>query len=460
MPSNNGKKKDGSIPGFHLPGKEELSLTEQAVIETAEDNPIPLEAGNELKPTVPPKEDRIDYRSYRISSQETWEEYYDDDLSLAENFINIVNQSVLMPDAAIQVPIATAYALIPSALANIIPILFLQGAKGSGKSTLGILIAALREQVHEIKSAATTFAALRNHLNRARWHDPETHTLERNCILIWDDISQETLGNPQIYSLFKSGYNRKTEVIEIASGEPGQNLQFRTFSAKVVSSVRPFYAESRYSELNRRCLVLKFKAWETMTPSEKGQTLSSISERLDPDSVDWSGFGSKYDEFWKRTENLEHYSNLKREVMKRKKSFKIPDIVTSERWTISTELLCSGVVTGVWDSLTSGVQALATYWEWYERNLVSGIGAIHKVLKIFIDAQVNRINHENEKMGCDYEPLEIRPETLKKYIWEASGKGELDVMATPGNIAVAMADLGWRLDKNSFGDMAWMPIAR
>jgi len=227
--------------------------------------------------------------------------------------------------------------------------------------------------------------------------------------------------------------------------------------AKVVSSVRPFYAESRYSELNRRCLVLKFKNWSNFTEAEKEQATVSIGEKLDVDSIDWTGFGKKYDTFWTDTQNLDRYSDLKRQVTKRKKSFKLPDTISSERWTVSIELLCTGVVTSIWGSLAEGVEALEQYWEWYESNLVTGTQAIHKVLKTFVDSELARIASTNEKMGYDYLPLELRTESLKKYVNEAAGKGQLDVMPTPNNVATAMSDLGWRLDKTPFGEMVWMP---
>jgi hypothetical protein len=404
---------------------------------------------------------RPDYKQFRADATDSWEEYYNDELSLADNFKNLLSECVILPSASVQVPIAVAYAMIPSAMANIVPILFSQGVKGSGKSTVGVLIAALHGEIDNILSATTTFAALRNHLDSIRYYDPISKQYEKNCCLIWDDISHETLNKPDIYSMLKSGYNRKTEVIEIAGSE-GENIRFRTFSLKVMSSVKPFYAFSKYSELNRRCIVLKFKPFESFTTLERADAGVdfdfNINKRLDPDSINWDGFNDKFNEFWDDQERLAAYASLKKELLRRKKTFEVPKSISGEQWTISVDLLCTGVISGIWDSLSSGLEGIASYWEWHRLNIGSSLGALQKILKDLVASETENIRILNEAVGSHMYPIEVSPEKVKLTVQMAASKGELDVNPSPSNISEAMSDIGFKLDKNQVGSIVWMPL--
>lgn len=424
-------------------------------------NISPLELYQRLSSSPEDEKDnaRIDYSQFRESQGEPWKHFWDIALSPSKNFSNLIKDVAIIPNEKIQIPIITAYAFIPSALAHIIPILFLQGSKGSGKSIIATLIAALHNQEHEIKSAATTFAALRNHLSKIRWYDKE-QIEEKNSILVWDDISEDTLKNPNIYAMLKSGYNRKTEIIEIAGNEPGSNMQFNTFSSKVVSSIKPFYADSRFNELSRRCIVIKCKRWEDFKLSEKSEINRQdfdIRDKLDLEDINWEGF-TVYADFWRDVDNIKLYINNRKKLSSRKKSFKIPDVINSERWTISIDLITTGISTGVWDSISDALDCLEAYWIFHKLNIADSVGALHKILKDFVDSKMEMIDHasaEGINLGI---PREVNTESLKKIVLLASSKGELDIQPSPINIAQVMLDIGWKLDKNCVGKIVWMPV--
>lgn len=411
----------------------------------------PSQEGSSPKP-------ELDYKHFREEHKEPLGELWDDNALLSNNFMTLAKESAIIPHADIQLPILTAYALIPSAMASIAPILYLFGDRGSGKSTATVLISAV--QGCPIKSAATTFAALRTEFNKMRWHVPETCEGEKNCCLLFDNVNRETLLNEQLYTMLLNGYNRKTDEISISKGN-GETMVFKVFGLKVMSSIHNFFSQAKFSELARRCIVIKFKPFERMTPNEtewlKLESTYNIVERLELEGLDLSILHKSFIEFWENPSNLLNYTSVKRKLVARKKSFVIPDVIDGSRWTISVDLICSGIVTGVWNSIDNAIEVIAKYWEWYELNIASAYGATHKILKDFIEDETKKAREVNESLGYEAALLEVNPERLKKHINWASSQGMLDITPTPSVIANCMADIGWQLDKGSHGQICWIP---
>jgi energy-coupling factor transporter ATP-binding protein EcfA2 len=161
---------------------------------------------------------------------------------------------------------------LPSALCRVVPYLFLHGQSGSGKST----IAKIASYLHgiSINSSSDTFAGIRNSLNDRRnsaieiaSDDPKYpsvyRVVERNTCMVWDDIDSSVFSNsPDLYRLFKFGYDRSTDKITLSSKEVGENLEFRCFCPKVFSSISPLHLNDRFKELKRRLIVIPCKRIE------------------------------------------------------------------------------------------------------------------------------------------------------------------------------------------------------
>lgn len=400
---------------------------------------------------------KFSFQSFRESQFEFLGNLWDESLLLSTNFINLLKESVVIPHADLQLPIIAAYALTPSAMATIVPLLFVQGKKGSGKSILCSLIAALHNV--PVMSAATTFAALRNHFNSSRWEQPEICRGEKNTCLLLDNVNRDTLNNENLYTMLLNGYNRKTDIISISKGN-GENMEFRVFGLKVLSSIHPVYTQSKYSELARRCVVVKCKPFEEFTIAEKEsieiEADFTISDKIDIENYDLSILHNQFKEFWRDESNLIQYTMLKRQFGGRKKPFKLPKVINGARWTISLDLLVTGIVTGIWDNPDEGVEALGNYWQWNEDNIMKNDSALHKVLSDFIDSETRLIDKANKEFGSEVIPKEINPDKLKKHVTWASSKGMLDVMPTPSIVSTVMLDLGWRLDKGSNNNICWV----
>lgn len=417
--------------------------------------PLSPQPSTNDKPTTPPT---FNYKAFREEQCEPLGELWDDSVSLADNFMRLARESVIIPYCDIQLPILTAFAFTPSAMASIVPILVLQGDKGSGKSTITTLISELHKS--EIKSAATTFAGLRNFFNKLRWTVPDELEIEKNCCLLFDNVNRETLLNEQLYTMLLNGYNRKTDTISISKGN-GENIDFKVFGLKVMSTIHPFYIQSKFSELSRRCVVIKFKPFEQMTLTEKQSSgideNYNIVERLELDNLDLSILHKEFIKFWEREENLIEYTTLKRQLMSRRKKFVIPEVIDGSKWTISIDLIVTGIVTGIWDSIPIAIEAVASYWQWHKHNVASAFGATHKILRDFIEDETAATNRANKELGFEAIRRQVSPEKLKKHITWASNQGMLDITPNPNTISQIMADLGWRLDKGDTGEIVWLP---
>lgn len=408
-----------------------------------------------------PEPTRTRYESYRESQLEPLDDMWDASVSLSTNLSKLIRESTILPYADIQVPLICAYTLIPSAMATIVPVLFLWGSEGSGKSSLGSLICGVHNT--SIIGAATTYAAVRTEVNNQRWLYPQYCQGEQNYCLVFDNVNRETLQNENLYTFFLNGYNRKTDVISISSGT-GTNTSFRVFGTKVISSIYPLFAQSRYAELNRRTMVVKCKKIEKMSLAElqlsNPQDKTNITNRFDPDAWDLSILNQEFKSLWETESNLIEYSSVKRELSRRKKSFTIPAIIDGTKWTVAVDLIATGIVTGIWQSIEEAVEFIASYWHWHKLNVMSEHGATYKILQDFIIQETQGAKELNEKFGYEAIMPEISPEKLKKHVTWASSQGMLDLTPTPATIADVMGSLGWKLDKGTNNHIYWIPTTQ
>lgn len=375
-----------------------------------------------------------DFRSDDSSdSAESW----DFDKNFIENIREIFNRSVYIPNPEIQGDIALSYCVVPSALCTRLPVLFLAGERGSGKSTLSTLIAGIQGQ--EIISAASTFASIRNHVATNRWYLPEEQREERNFCLLFDNVNPQTFSNEQLYTLFLAGYDRKTEIIKISKGD-GQNMTFKVFAPKVISSIHALYSYPQLNELSRRLLTIRFKN------SSKLEGFDTWYEnRIDLDSTSLAWVHRQFTDFWSDPENCIAFVTAK-------KSLRKPKGIKIEHWAVSHDLIATGVATGIWESTKKGLLAFEIYWDWID-GYISNQGAIKQLLKSYFREQ--EVYWDRGLDRC------IAPKELKQRIdlWRSEGKVEINLTTTA--LTQLMGDLGWHLGKYQIigekEDIYWLP---
>ncbi|MEC4896338.1 MAG: hypothetical protein SAL07_25530 [Oscillatoria sp. PMC 1051.18] len=316
-----------------------------------------------------------------LDEQDSWEEIWDKGESIASNIKSILKQSVILPNTW-SYDLITAYLLFPSALAKQCPILFLYGKSGSGKSTIGKLASKLYDV--SISAPDNTAAAIRNEIHLRKF--PYNDGIEENSILIWDDIDPAVFyNNPVIYRILKVGYDRSTGFIQIAS-QGGENLTFGVFLPKITCSITALHTIPEFSELARRMLIIPTKKWEEFTKEEQeannkdGQF--NINEKLNIDDFNWYGIEKLIYEFWRNPSRCKSYIYLRKKLKRHSEG------LTGSRWTISVDLLATGLATEVWLSIDEAINCIKKYWQWFKGtcevfSLTQEDNIIHKCWLIY-----------------------------------------------------------------------------
>lgn len=373
---------------------------------------------------------------------DTWREVYDDSLGLPHNLLYILQHTILLPHDFYD--IITAYFLLPSALCRVVPYLFLYGQSGSGKST----VAKIASYLHgvSINSSSDTFAGIRNSLDKRRnavVEVPSSNPLfptvhkevERNTCMVWDDISSQTFtSQPELYNMFKFGYDRTTDKIILSSKEVGENLEFRCFCPKIFSSISPLHLNDTFRELRRRMIVIPCKRVEELSDERKADLRIDTNDwqgkLLDLTAYDWKGFNRKFDEFWD--------VNMARcFVDTRKIISKSCRGLTSQQRAISIDLLSCGIAIGIWSDEDVAIERVKVYWDWFkqetERN--AGLGTL---LKGYIAQEVANAKAGNRE-------LELYTSQLRSQVEQWVTMGWLFEKPRPKDVKDLMLDLGWRL---------------
>ncbi len=371
----------------------------------------------------------------------TWRDIYDDDLSLPSNLLSILKRTVFLPQDFYDV--VTAYLLLPSALCRVVPYLFLFGQSGSGKSTLAKLASYLHGV--SINSSSDTFAGIRNSLNKRRCaqiempsDDPKFPSwykeVERNTCMVWDDVDASVFVNsPDLYRLFKFGYDRSTDKITLSSSETGVNLEFHCFCPKVFSSITPLHLDDRFKELKRRMIVIPCKRVEELSEERKaelGITRDNWqSKLLDVTAYDWKGFDKKFDELW-NMDTGEMFLSTRKMLSNYSLDF------NSQQSAISFDLLTTGLTLGIWDEIDEGIERLRTYWDWFQEETETS-GGLGQLLKQFI-AQ------EEKNFATISQPPELYVAQIRGQIEIWVAQGWLFERPKSSEVKAALLDLGMR----------------
>ncbi|NJN13115.1 MAG: hypothetical protein HC815_36420 [Richelia sp. RM1_1_1] len=381
---------------------------------------------------------------------DSWRDYWNDELGLFENTHYLLENSIWLPNKTILSTIAATYTLIPTKMSFVVPVLFCWGDKGSGKSTLSLLANSIRG-FNQLFSPSDTFASLRNALDGMRWIDSYSKEMEKEgAILAWDNINEETLKRePKIYQLLLYGYNRRTDRVSIANND-GTNKEYNVFCPKIISSVEPLHLKHEFNELHRRLLIIPHKPFEKFSKQDliAYQDLDINIDKLDLDSISWDGVHENFYKFWNDLGNCTTYATWRNQLTKKtKKSFKIPKVISSARWTICIDLICTGLTLGVWDTPQDAVNFIAEYWNYMDGYLETG-SATQGHLQDFIQDEVGFQLKQNEILeNKGLEPIEIivQASKLKERLIFLQQTGSLEITPRTKDINNLMWELGWKL---------------
>ena len=354
----------------------------------------------------------------------SWRDHYDESLTYPENILQLCQKTVVLPYDFYN--IITVYFLIPSALVKRIPYLFFYGSSGSGESTM----AKLASYIHGVipVTSSTTYAAIRNDLrtnktksimvkNPKEGYPDIPKLVEANYFMVLEDIDDATFRrDPNLYSLFKSGYDRKTDTIKMSGKENGTNESFRSFAPKVYSSIHPIHALEDYKELRRRLIVIPFKKADDV-------------DVLDIDNLDWSGFSQKFDEFWSY-EQAEILLTIRSSLSHIK-------TLTTQQKAICLDLIAIGISTGIWSDEIVAVQELKDCFDWLKQDVQIEQSPLVSLLQQLVN-DIEDNSKETGSVPCLY------THQLRTIVDAWYAKGYLFEKPNSKSITRTMQELGYR----------------
>jgi hypothetical protein len=381
------------------------------------------------------------FEQYRRQSQESIKLLWDYDLNFAQNVQKLIGSFTLLPNASIQLPVITSLILAPTPLCDKLPIAFCIGGAGSGKST----IAMVASEIHNcpILNASSSPASIRNEAMRLRFTEDNE---EKIYLLIWDDIKASSLLDyPVTYSIFRGGYDRKTDTVTVAA-QDGINQVYRVFGGRLVSSIEPVFNHPKMTELQRRTLPIVCKKFTNFNREEALEAGISnedwqIGDKPDPSDYDWRELNKEMIRFWNDDDRLLSFAQSKSKLNKSKRlKDKLGGFLTIARDLVATSVACE-----LFPDLETAVSAYARYWEEIARPCFSDLSAMATVIEYYIAELTRPIAEMNTKAGYEVMPLTVSPSALKTHLELAAKNGELDTYATPKEIATTMRQLGWEL---------------
>jgi curved DNA-binding protein CbpA len=383
----------------------------------------------------------IDFSSEREESGIDYHTLINHSDSIPEQFEDLLKQIILLPNPDIQIPVLVSYAFTPSALANNLPIGVCYGSSGSGKSETLKLIAALRNSA--INTAASTFASIRNSIENSRWYDSDK-TFEKNFLLIWDDINENVfLSDDKLFSLFKSGINRKA-TITIAD-KMGVNMEFKPFSPKLCSTVTPFWDNPKLVELKRRVLPFLFKQIPVSLGDNNDPEYDTEFNLLTVEEVNFNGLNGDYERFWRVKENRTQFNKAKG-LLSKIKTHSIPlEVYRLNLDVMATTALIYGL------NSRDTVTIWENYYSYIIENIFDSNVGILRIFTEWLNSQEAEFIELQRMKGSNNLALKVKPLDALNYLETCYVNSEISQKPERGIIEGFFVSKGYIKQKTQQG---------
>lgn len=356
----------------------------------------------------------FNYADIRTSDIDDWKVVtgYQGDLNI-DIFRNLLEQAIKLPYPDIQSNILLSAILTPSALANMLPIVFAFGKSGSGKSQISNLVTKIWGGKPAI--GTTSFSTLRRMIGSISTINEGGTIIDLNNALAWDDLSPELLRNEHTFSLFKSACNRATSIYRMPKSQTDtEMLEIQCFGQRYFSSIHPFFNMSEFVELNRRLIIIECHKSD------------NAEGTIDFESINWEGLPRCINHFWEI--HSREYASTRKEIVSYGKKNKV---LLPERQALCTDLLTAGMVFKVWDNLPIAYSALKAFFTHTDEMVSNYQTQLKSVLLKILGTTVSN---------------QFAANLLKDAVDRAVKHGLIDQRINKGAITTTMRSIGWELD--------------
>lgn len=397
-------------------------------------------------------------------------DYWDNTLTLGENYVSLIDRCVLLPNRAVQSKVAASYAAVHSVACRLLPTLSIIGATGTGKSALTKVIAGVREQ-HGSNTfgSSSTFASLRNAVNKFRFKQFVDNqpifekSNEKPCLMVISDIKEFFFKGgdegAKKFALFRCGWDRSEEVQTISLGN-GENLTFYTFCPKILSTVDTFLLKPEFSELYRRSLFIKTEHIDRFNPQDRADWYRDGVEVLEPDSINWTGCNEEFLNFWHgdNNANLMEFAKLRRQHGNLKKQALLNGM-TEHQFKGAFDVMCTARV--LFNLAPSEVIDLfVKYFTYIKESVIPESEGITKMIQLVTGDWTQEHEKALEEIALaglrvTLPKLQIKASEFKsKFDWYKQQQGVM-FGASESAILSAMGELGFHLEKIQ-GSIYWV----
>ena len=239
-----------------------------------------------------------------------WREYWIGE-SVYQRTAHLLSHMVALPHPEVQIPLIISYLWTNPKFSSVLPILFCFGQPGSAKSNLAIIASKLRES-DPLNADNCTAVSLRNTCNSQKFLDEDKQYEADGALLILDNVGSDTFQmNKNLLALFLGGYKRGQDKVQIG-GKDGANIEFYTFSSRIISSVEPLHLEWSLRELASRCWVMPHQCLERLSQDTLDRQGFEAEGAIKPEDVNWLGFSSEYLSLWGNKANCKLFASYKK----------------------------------------------------------------------------------------------------------------------------------------------------
>lgn len=393
----------------------------------------------------------FDARAIRKKSLIHWSEYWNHQKPIGAALLELLSQIIWLPESDLQLPIVAAYLMCNTRVAQTSGYLFHYGKPQTGKSR----IITLASRILGISPllANSSGVAMRNLVNSLRYQfDDAGKPIYSNtgiqkekdgCFLLIDNLSEKNLiDNEYCYQLLLGGYDIDTSIIAIGD-KGGKNITFSSFGFKILSSIHPLHLSSQLTEIRGRLFTIKHDSM----PSDFKPVIVS--------KVRWDGLKELYLSHWNQ-ESVDRY------CMFLNGSLSTDSVLFTKwseeknqsprRWDISTEVIASGLISGIFESPEQGVEHFLKYFEYIDSDNDKKDSSTKQICQEIIDSLVLGQIEIKIAQGKEDEAKKIKmqPNLVKELLDKARADGRLDITPTPEKISQIFLDLGWKLTRKGW----------
>jgi hypothetical protein len=401
--------------------------------------------------------DKIDWAQFDDTATESYLNHWDDSLSYPENLLSLFSRMTALPQHGMHCKVAISYLLAHSVACRFLPILLFYGGTGTGKSLATYGLACLRQQQDNIVGSSSTFASIRNSLNKSRWINYSMSFLdtdrsnERPYILCVADVKEFVFNDDKMYALYRNGVSRDEDKITIA-GKDGDNIDFYVFGGKILSTADAFFLTKKFDELKRRLLIIPTVHLSELSTDDRDRF---TNDSLNPSDINWTGIGVKYHEYWSN-DRLASFAKIRRQHGNMKKKA-LSLGMTEHQFKACFDVMATALACCLFDSTNEAIELFCEYWKSNSGYLEGNYGLaeiLQSAIAEILAPQLEQIAFAKAAGITLNVSLSIPAEVFQQRLNTLRSGGTL-FTANQELIVNAMGDLGWKQQRRN-GTTFWV----